>query len=177
MPGLSVECPQDVGQAVEVPASGAAADPLVGDLGEGQEFPDQRRDDGRARGSHELFLDPGRIDRDVLKEFGHGRGRDGEEAVGGPDEARAHVERRAEEGPDAERLGQPAGAQNVHQSVVGPGLMEMRGAEGAAVHSGFGLEQPLEDLPGVGLDAGREGAPSDRPFHVGPGPCHGLLAL
>jgi len=50
-----------------------AADLIIDELGQLRIPAGQGRDDGRARRGHELRFDPGRIDRDVPEELGHGR--------------------------------------------------------------------------------------------------------
>jgi len=175
--GLAEEGPQDVGKARDLPASGAASDPLVGNLRELQEFLGQRGDDRGPGGGHQFLFRPGGVDGDSLEQLRDGGRRDGQGAVAGLDESASHVERRAIERADLQLLGQPTASQDVHQGVVGSGLVEVGPAQGTTVDAGFGLEQPSEDPPGPAANGLREGTSVDDLFDVGHIPGQGMLAF
>ncbi len=166
-PGLAAKGPQDVGDLGEFLGPRAAADPVIDELRELGEAAGQGRDDGRAGRGDELRLDPGRVNRGVLQELGHGRGRDGQAAVRRFHPARADVERRAIDVGDTELVEEERGPHDVDERVVGPGFVEMGFLELAAVDLGLGLEKPLENRQGPVLDGRPEPAPEDDPLDVG----------
>jgi hypothetical protein len=120
---------------------------------------------------------PGRIDRGVFEDLGHGGRRHGKNSVRSADPAAADIERRAENTSHAQDFGEIRASDDIDERVVGSGLVEMDRPELFAVDLGFGLEESSENGQGVGLDRVGERAFADNLFDIAPVPWGGFFPL
>ena len=137
---------------MEIAAPGAGPDFFIGQLGEGDEFFDERRHDGRSRRRDEFGFGAGRINGNPFQELGHGGRRHGQDSVRRLDPALAHVEGGCIKLAGLEFLGEQDAAQDVDEGVIGACLVEMCLREFTAMNLGLGLEKIFENGQGAGLD-------------------------